>query len=289
MQVTEKSTIREYFQENGYAIIDTDIDHAVLDNAVAGLSPYFGDERVEPEGVSYADPGRIQDAWFIENSVWKIATSKSVLAALKDIYGLEAEPFQTLNFYKGTGQPTHSDSIHFNCEPFGNMCGVWVALEDIGPDQGPLRIYPKSQELEEMNYPDFGLEPGYDQYPQYLNAIENLIEKNGYEERRAIIKKGQAVIWAANVLHGGSPQNDISLTRKSQVTHYYVGKPKAWRPSESTNGRAYFVPETLGDCTAPGFRAHPGPSIVTRVAGRARRLRDHARVVAKGVLNKLGR
>ena len=80
MQVTEKSTIREYFQENGYAIIDTGIDHAVLDNAVAGLSPYFGDERVEPEGVSYADPGRIQDAWFIENSVWKIATSKSVLA-----------------------------------------------------------------------------------------------------------------------------------------------------------------------------------------------------------------
>lgn len=287
MQLTEKSSVREYFQENGYAIIDAGIDHAVLDQAVSALSPYFGDERVEPKGVSYADPGRIQDAWFADNSVWKIATSETVLSALKEIYGLEAEPFQTLNFYKGTGQPTHSDNIHFNCEPFGNMCGVWVALEDIGPDQGPLRIYPKSQQLEEMNYPDFGLEPGYDQYPQYLNGIENLIEEHKFEERRAIIKKGQAVIWAANVLHGGSPQNDISLTRKSQVTHYYMGKPKAWRPSESTKGRAYFKPETVRDCEAPGFQERPSPSSLRVFAGRVRRLGDHARVFAKGVRNKL--
>jgi len=287
VQLTEKSTLKEYFQENGYAIIDAGLDEAVLDQAVSALSPYFGDERVEPEGVSYADPGRIQDAWFIANPIWKIATSKAVLAALKEIYGLEAKPFQTLNFYKGTGQPTHSDNIHFNCEPFGLMCGVWVALEDIGPDQGPLRIYPKSQELDEMNYPDFGLEPGYEQYPQYLNGIENLIEKHQFEERRATIKKGQAVIWAANVLHGGSPQNDINLTRKSQVTHYYMGEPKAWRPSESKKGRAYFEPETLRDCESPDFQARPGPSRLTVYAGRARRLRDHARVFAKGVRNKL--
>jgi hypothetical protein len=34
-------------------------------------------------------------------------------------------------------------------------------------------------------------------------------------------KKGQALIWAANLLHGGSAQKDLKRTRYSQVTHYY--------------------------------------------------------------------
>jgi len=36
-----------------------------------------------------------------------------------------------------------------------------------------------------------------------------------------LARKGQALIWAANLLHGGSPQHDPKLTRWSQVTHYY--------------------------------------------------------------------
>ncbi|GLJ00339.1 hypothetical protein Sbs19_41560 [Sphingobium sp. BS19] len=34
-------------------------------------------------------------------------------------------------------------------------------------------------------------------------------------------RKGEALIWCANLLHGGSHQNDPRLTRWSQVTHYF--------------------------------------------------------------------
>ena len=34
-------------------------------------------------------------------------------------------------------------------------------------------------------------------------------------------RKGQAVLWLANLYHGGSPIRNRSLTRASQVTHYY--------------------------------------------------------------------
>ena len=36
-----------------------------------------------------------------------------------------------------------------------------------------------------------------------------------------IIKKGQALIWAANLLHGGEPINKAGASRYSQVSHYY--------------------------------------------------------------------
>ncbi len=35
------------------------------------------------------------------------------------------------------------------------------------------------------------------------------------------IKQGQALIWYANLLHGGAAQTDLSRSRHSQVTHYY--------------------------------------------------------------------
>jgi hypothetical protein len=82
--------------------------------------------------------------------------------ALAELYGRARRPFQTLNFNWGTEQAVHSDSIHFNSEPFGLMCGVRLKLEDIGPEQGPLVCYPGSQDLPEMNFEDFGLAPSYD-------------------------------------------------------------------------------------------------------------------------------
>ena len=35
------------------------------------------------------------------------------------------------------------------------------------------------------------------------------------------LEPGQALIWAANLFHGGSPIVDTTRTRLSQVTHYY--------------------------------------------------------------------
>ncbi|MEP5437286.1 MAG: hypothetical protein ABJQ08_11670, partial [Paracoccaceae bacterium] len=47
------------------------------------------------------------------------------------------------------------------------------------------------------------------------------IEQLGLERVELTVKRGQAVIWCANLLHGGSPILDKSRTRHSQVTHYY--------------------------------------------------------------------
>ena len=63
----------------------------------------------------------------------------------ESFYGREPLPFQTLNFRVGTQQEPHSDAFHFNSDPPGFMCGVWVALEDIDEASGPLVYFPGSQ------------------------------------------------------------------------------------------------------------------------------------------------
>jgi len=232
----------ETFNRDGYVVIDTGISESVIDGVVSDLSEYWGEDRKIPQNVSYADNGRIQDAWKISANCKILATYPDILQVLESLYQRKVYPFQTLNFYKGTEQAVHTDTIHFNSEPFGVMCGVWIALEDIGPEQGALIYYPGSQKLPEINFEDAGLEPNYDNYPEYEVYLQKLIDEKGLKPEYGILKKGQALIWAANLLHGGSKQKNKELTRKSQVTHYYFEGSRYWRPGYSKNRRAYFEP-----------------------------------------------
>ena len=259
------------FQRDGYLIVETGIPPETLDAVVTDLTDYWSGAKTSKQ-LSFADSVRIQDAWPISKSVKTLATWPRVLDVLTDLYGKTPRPFQTLNFPRGTEQPAHADSIHFNSEPFGLMCGVWIALEDIGPDQGPLIYYPGSQKLPEMNFEDMGLKADYSEYPKYEEHIKALVEKHQFRPELGLVKKGSAIIWSANVLHGGSRQNNKALTRYSQVTHYYFEGAKAWRPGHSAQGRAYFEPRwiPLGDVPPP-------PGLFTRVKRAvARRLRNRA-------------
>jgi hypothetical protein len=148
-----------------------------------------------------------------------------VLDLLGKLYGRPAFPFQTLNFPVGTQQEGHSDSVHFSSLPERFMCGVWLAMEDIGPDAGPLFYYPGSHRWPIMTNAligrrGYGAQLGSAQDP-YGAAWHALREAYGAEPETFLPRKGQALIWCANLLHGGSHQNNPLLTRWSQVTHYY--------------------------------------------------------------------
>jgi ectoine hydroxylase-related dioxygenase (phytanoyl-CoA dioxygenase family) len=105
------------------------------------------------------------------------------------------------------------------------MCGVWLAMENIGPEAGPLFYYPGSHRWPIMTNALIGrrghgsdLASAQDPYGPAWRA---LCEVHGAQEEVFLPRKGQALIWSANLLHGGSRQNDPRLTRWSQVTHYY--------------------------------------------------------------------
>ena len=50
------------------------------------------------------------------------------------------------------------------------------------------------------------------------------------------IRKGEALIWASNLLHGGMPHVDKDRTRHSEVTHYLFEGSTAYRTPMRTEG-----------------------------------------------------
>ncbi len=67
-------------------------------------------------------------------------------------------------------------------------------------------------------------------YAKYERLIQHRTDAAGLAPTYATIKKGQAFIWAANLLHGGSPQLDRSRTRASQVTHFFFEGCRYYTP-----------------------------------------------------------
>jgi len=217
----DKAFVRK-FAEDGYIIIDPEIDEATIDSVVEQLTPYF-------TKITNNDH-RIQDAWRFNEQVRKVAAAEAVLNKLRLLYQREPFPFQTLNFPVGTQQDTHSDMIHFNSIPHRFMCGVWVAFEDIDETNGPLHYYPGSHKLPFYDMIDIGVKASESiemkkqimAYAEnYVSFIKEVVEALGLKKEVLKIKKGQAMIWSANLLHGGEKILRAGASRHSQVTHYY--------------------------------------------------------------------
>jgi hypothetical protein len=242
----EERRIADSLHERGYAVIDfPDPDIlARIDRIKRQLAPRFGFDADEPSRrVRKASVRRVQDAWLENEDVQAIAANPDVLALLGKLYGRRAIPFQTLNFPVGTEQKLHSDSNHFSSLPERFMCGVWLAMEDVHPDAGPLTYAPGSHKWPIISNLMIGRRgrggQTHSAQAPFEAAWDALLEIHGSESELLIAKKGQALIWAANLLHGGSFQKDKSLTRWSQVTHYYFENCIYYTPA--------FSDETVGD------------------------------------------
>ena len=213
--------------EKGYAVLD--FPDPALDERIARiqqrLGPHYGIDLADPALDKTGGERRIQDAWRDDPDVQAIAANPAILALLGKLYGRPAFPFQTLNFPVGTQQGAHSDSVHFSSLPERFMCGVWLAMEDVREGAGPLFYVPGSHRWPVMGNGLIGRRgqgaPLHSAQDPFEPAWEAMETAAAAPRETFLAKKGQALIWAANLLHGGSPHTDPTLTRWSQVTHYY--------------------------------------------------------------------
>lgn len=228
----ETTELVRYYSENGYVIIDPQIDEDVIDRVVSALKPEFEKNNTN----------RIQDAWKNHEDVKKIATAPRVLEILELLYRRRPIPFQTLNFSTGSQQRTHSDSIHFNSVPERYLAGVWVALEDVHDGNGPLHYYPASHRLPFYDLSILGLKGSTSSsiedmlanyYTKYEDFIEQLVAQKKLDKKILNLKKGQALIWSANLLHGGEKITLPGSTRFTQVNHFYFENCAYYRPMKT--------------------------------------------------------
>jgi len=273
--------VRHYHRE-GFVVLPAGF---VSESAMARARSEL-EGRYLDKATGYDQSSRASGAWRFRPAVREIACAPKVLALLQLLYQRPAIPFQTLNFEYGTEQRTHSDSLHFHSVPNGFMCGVWLALEEIGSEAGPLHYYPGSHRLPWFDMHDIGLPTGFEHYRAYEDFVEQLMESQKLERVELPLRRGEAVIWSANLFHGGSEIRDPDATRYSQVTHYYFEGCSYYQPGASDPfvGRmalkdvvdlrtAERVPNLYRGQRVRGLRLRPKKSAAQWLAAVKRRLR----------------
>jgi len=213
--------------DDGFCILD--LEHPYIDDLTVDLIevlyPIILPQIEAWQGCRQGVP-RLQDGWQQYSQILAISQQALILDCLGSLYGRAPFAFQTLNFAVGSEQHFHSDAIHFHSYPHGFMCGVWIALEDVSIDSGPLVYYPRSHRLPYLNAASFDLSPelvAKEEHPQrfFEESWREAIKSHGFSPHRFLPKRGQVLIWHANLLHGGEQVVNREATRWSQVTHYF--------------------------------------------------------------------
>lgn len=220
----------EKFNQDGYIIIDLNNDEINFDLIISDMDQINSlvDRKLNPKIYHYNEYPRMIEGWKKSDEIRRLALHSMVLEILEKLYASKPIAFSTINFTKGTEQPMHSDYFHFGSMPELMLAGVWVALEDIDADAGPLTIVPKSQTMPIVLPEDLGIyQPPKStadvkkNYTLYENWVQDYIRNNRLKTYTPKLKKGEALIWAANLLHGAFEIKRKILTRYSQVTHYH--------------------------------------------------------------------
>lgn len=159
-----------------------------------------------------------------DDIAYEIAHNPEAKRICSLLFGEEATPGFSLSFGNGSEQQLHQDIAIFHIYPQNFLIGVWIALEDIHADSGPLIYYPKTHKLglwhkHAQNYPKTNVETlGPEARGEYMSWLEEE-SKDTSERKSLLIKKGQALFWHAGLAHGGSKRKDRSLSRHSYVVH----------------------------------------------------------------------
>lgn len=169
---------------------------------------------------------RIMNSWQASAAVRQIVHHPEMIRMLSFLLGRKVTPFQTINFFKGSEQETHSDFIHMTTEPKGYLIAAWIALEDIGADQGPLHYYPGSHKLpyvlgDSFDHSSTAWSVGDDLYANFEKKIHDEVVEYKLEKEIFHAKKGDVLFWHANLLHGGEEVLNPESSRKSLVIHFF--------------------------------------------------------------------
>lgn len=209
------------FEENGFVVISNYLSSRRVDEVNTEIKSLLANRKVH-----FGYGNKIMFAIRPSRVLRDIGNEKHLKEILSALLGGNAILFQSINFLTGSEQATHSDSIHMTTYPLGGLLGAWIALEDITEENGPLHYYPGSHKLPYYLNSDYNNEGnalllGNKSYADYEKMISEKIEEQKLEKVKFLAKKGDLLIWHANLFHGGEPHLNKQMTRKSMVFHYF--------------------------------------------------------------------
>lgn len=228
----------EFFIKNGYLIIPGAVSASECDRFSNDITRAWrdGDPRllVQRPGERSGQPltpgsqriqARVVDSYVYYDSALELLLSDSIGGFLRIIFDENPLLFQSLSFDVGSEQGMHQDTAYVVVSSPLRLAAAWVALEDIQEGSGELMYIPGSHRLPEYHFsgsykhwsPERDGKEAEEEWARliHVNAEAMVLKREVFRPR-----KGDALIWSADLAHGGSPVKNRDLTRKSLVGHY---------------------------------------------------------------------
>jgi ectoine hydroxylase-related dioxygenase (phytanoyl-CoA dioxygenase family) len=223
LTATEASAFRK-FVTDGYMVLENLFDDALLDGVNADI-----DDAVSKKykGYEYGSSQRIEHLHLNYRNVEKLFLDRRYLDIVDKLFQSSARPCQTLTYVFGSQQDAHQDTVHLTPFPAGYMCGVWIALEDIREDSGELEVFTGSHRLPRayMHEVNCNKVTGGD-WREFIEKMvshwKNCLDEESFPKFVYRPKKGTALIWHENLMHGGSIRRNPELSRRSIVIHCFA-------------------------------------------------------------------
>jgi phytanoyl-CoA hydroxylase len=227
------------FVRDGYLVIPGAVPHAVvdavnseIDRAWASPPPGLLVETFEPDGDMKVvtpevglRPGRTKmlDLFAHSAVVSKAVASPKVVAFLRAIFDDMPKAFQGLTFWNGSQQAIHKDTayVKIDSNPM-HLAATWLALEDIAPGTGELEYFIGSHRAPDYLFGGTSkwAESNPSEHDDFLSSLHRDAKALGHVKGAFRARKGDVLVWHADLAHGGSAITAPGRTRRSLVTHF---------------------------------------------------------------------
>jgi len=222
---------------NGYTVVKNSLDTIYIDNfsedydrlKFETLSKYAS--KLDREDCLNGMYRRLTNLHLKIESALQLFSKNSALKITDYFFGEPTTLYTSLFFERGSAQECHRDTPYFWTYPGYGYFGIWLALEDINLNSGPLMVIPKSHKIIDSDFFRKSIgdlerdEKGVINpqsaflWSRYQSEIQKKCDEGGLAAKNITVKKGDSIIWHPQLMHGGSRILDDSLSRKSFVMH----------------------------------------------------------------------
>lgn len=247
---TDEAALITHFAEKGYVILPQACHHDAIDvfqrrvasafrhgNPDVLYQDHFSNETRRLTGPVDRLGTRIVDVYVSLPEAFELFTSPALMRFLKLIFDRDPLLFQSLSFDQGSQQGLHQDTAYVVVDRPLELAACWIALEDVAEGSGELMYAPGSHRHPDL--PFFG--PDRKHWQAELDGQKTLDEWHNFLVASAkakpnglktfLAKKGDILVWHADLAHGGSPVTRPDLTRQSLVGHFC---PQSAKPNYFT-------------------------------------------------------
>ena len=283
----------EHFIDKGYVIFPRAVANELIDEYLnmfeqAWLNPPAGiyahcNRKILPLSMDLYDSiAKVSDLHYYFPRAHEIIFPEPVRRFLTLVYDRPPVVFQTKSMRKGTEEPLHTDTGPLALTEPVALTASWLALEDVDLRAGALEYISGSHHVEVLvNGVSKAHHDDYVAYHNALTEIRQRCKENGLPVVKFTAKKGDVLIWAADLMHGGAKIDDPTLTRKSLVCHFM---PLGAMPTFYDFSKVNYVPYPNGtyaldrntprstEVSATSGIATRGIGLLRRISGRVRRM-----------------